>query len=84
MNAGWMITAATAGVFVYLAGLSGHHVMRHLTARATRGGFVSDFTVRMVRVRRTYPRAQLHANPLIMLGEYRQARKAHLLREQAE
>lgn len=84
MNADWMITAAIAGVFIYLAGLSGHNFMRHLTARAKRGGFGSDFTGRMVQVRRIYPRAQLHVNPLIMWGEYRQAKKAHLFREQAE
>ncbi|MGC0802476.1 hypothetical protein WKH50_21295 [Pantoea agglomerans] len=84
MNADWMITAASAGVYVYVAGLSGHHVMRHLTARANHGGFGSDFAGRMAGVRRTYPRAQLHANPLIMWGEYKKARKAHLLRKKAE
>lgn len=80
----WMIMAATAGVYIYVAGLSGHHVMRHLTERAKRGGFGNDFTGRMARVRRTYPRAQLHANPLVMWGEYKKARKAHLLSEKAE
>lgn len=76
--------AATAGAYIYLAGLSGHHVMRHLTERAKRGGFGSDFTGRMARVRRTYPRAQLHANPLIMWGEYKKARKAYLSRVKAD